>query len=474
MKVEHKKGTSWLRPHHYYYGLLLAAAALVLALQLLVGAARLPSPATRLMRRGSSSEQALLDHIVHLNNLNHVCFNAKDTVIPWQANSSDMASVWHRPTSTTPDAALLEYLAQCPEIDIYLPKGLRNYGYCEDGMAYVKFLHSRALPEWVLDLRFDYQGRTNMTYLELCPTSAILFMNHYIEGVPDRSDFPKTKKIVLMPNVEMFELKENEYHHADFVLCKTVDAYERLSQWYEDFGNPRGTQVLYVQHTSSDPSTVARLHALSHPELPPIKPKDFNNITFFHAGGHSAQKSTRNVFECWRQRPHLPPIDVYSVNPDTKADFDGVFGDDGPPRSVRFHYGEDIEGPVFGRLLLEASVILCPSKMEGYGHYINQARASGALVLTTNGPPMNEFVAPGAGVLIKARTMKPNPNQLLSMYGAMEWDVPSDWICDAVETVLAMTPDERARSGRNGRRLYEKQLREFQANMRKLRTAFVL
>lgn len=53
------------------------------------------------------------------------------------------------------------------------------------------------------------------------------------------------------------------------------------------------------------------------------------------------------------------------------------------------------------RLLQNRALIhLCPSSYEGFGHYINEARACGAFVITTNAPPMNELVRPnnGAGV----------------------------------------------------------------------------
>ncbi|KDO18165.1 hypothetical protein SPRG_16374 [Saprolegnia parasitica CBS 223.65] len=424
----------------------------------------------------SDKDDDLFGDVVHLNNLNEACFHASDSIVHWSYNSTevDLAQLWSR--DETPQDELIAHLAHCPGVDIFLPTGLRGHGYCEDGMAYVKFLKTRALPLWVFDLRFDYQGkvqcRTNISYFDLCPNTALLFMNHYMDGVPSRPDFPKDKVIISMPNVEMYELKEKDYHRFDVVLCKTRDGYDRLSQWYKDFGNPRNTTLLYVQHTSSDPSTAAHMHALSHPKLPPIQPKDFDNITFFHANGNSWQKSTPSVLKCWQRRPDLPTIDVYTLSTKTQEDFEEIFGPDAAPPNVRFHHGKAIDASQFGRELVQASVILCPSKMEGYGHYINQARASGALVLTTDGPPMNEFVDEDSGVLINAHRLGPNSNQLLSIYGGMEWDVTPDGVCDAVDTVLALTPSERQRRAENGRRRYEAQLVAFKENMRQVRAVF--
>jgi glycosyltransferase involved in cell wall biosynthesis len=47
---------------------------------------------------------------------------------------------------------------------------------------------------------------------------------------------------------------------------------------------------------------------------------------------------------------------------------------------------------------------LCPSYIEGFGHYINEARKYGKLVVTIDAPPMNEFVTKHGydGFLIKS------------------------------------------------------------------------
>ncbi|KDO18166.1 hypothetical protein SPRG_16375 [Saprolegnia parasitica CBS 223.65] len=105
----------------------------------------------------------LFGDVVHLNNLNEACFHANDSIVHWSYNSTevDLAQLWTR--DKTPQNELIEHLAQCPEVDVFLPAGLRDHGYCEDGMAYVKFLKTRALPLWVFDLRFNYQGKAEKT-----------------------------------------------------------------------------------------------------------------------------------------------------------------------------------------------------------------------------------------------------------------------------------------------------------------------
>jgi hypothetical protein len=49
-----------------------------------------------------------------------------------------------------------------------------------------------------------------------------------------------------------------------------------------------------------------------------------------------------------------------------------------------------------------SGVHICISEREGFGHYINEARAAGALVVSTDHTPMSELVQDGAsGLLVK-------------------------------------------------------------------------
>jgi hypothetical protein len=48
------------------------------------------------------------------------------------------------------------------------------------------------------------------------------------------------------------------------------------------------------------------------------------------------------------------------------------------------------------RFQSEHPIHICASEREGFGHYLNEARAAGALIITTDHPPMNELVTSGA------------------------------------------------------------------------------
>uniref|UniRef100_M4B7V6 Uncharacterized protein n=1 Tax=Hyaloperonospora arabidopsidis (strain Emoy2) TaxID=559515 RepID=M4B7V6_HYAAE len=98
--------------------------------------------------------------------------------------------------------------------------------------------------------------------------------------------------------------------------------------------------------------------------------------------------------------------------------------------------------------------------MEGFGHYINQARASGGLIVSTNLPPMNELLTRASSVLITVKRQA-HPRQMFGGQFKGEHGlkgvegyiavVNGSSVCQAVEKVLAMTPAEREKKGHERR-----------------------
>jgi len=53
---------------------------------------------------------------------------------------------------------------------------------------------------------------------------------------------------------------------------------------------------------------------------------------------------------------------------------------------------------------------LCPSIVEGFGHYINEGRKLKSLVITSNLPPMNELISNDSGILINCDKIEKKRN----------------------------------------------------------------
>lgn len=87
--------------------------------------------------------------LLHVSTLHKACLKYKDSVIPWnfglerdsKDENGDDTSTRDNPEDVLVnenDPDLLEKLRQCPDIDVFLPPGLRGFGYCEDAVAYTK------------------------------------------------------------------------------------------------------------------------------------------------------------------------------------------------------------------------------------------------------------------------------------------------------------------------------------------------
>ncbi|KAJ0401729.1 hypothetical protein P43SY_003050 [Pythium insidiosum] len=390
----------------------------------------------------------------HSAALHNACMTHKESVIPWDVGLDSGINASSRVLNVSDDA-LVSVLAKCPDVDIFLPAGIRGHGYCEDAVAYAKYLRSRLLPGWVFSSHFfDARRQRNVTYHELCPHTPLIVFNHYWDGVPDAPDWPATKPLYLMPNIEMFELQAKHYERADVVLCKTAICARYVTLWYaQQLPERRNATVLFTRHTTTHVA-----HSIA-------AVKSWTEPSFIHVGGSSSQKGTARVLRCWLSRPDLPTIDVFVSKHNYKRLFAEEFDHElqSGHDNVRLHVGQ-LDAASFGRHIAEASVFLCPSYMEGYGHYINQARAAGGLIVTTNAAPMNELVTPSSGVLVDAPTSY-FPQQLLGGFSDQRKSlrnvtglvarVRSVDLCGRIDDVLRqLSPTARKQRAERARQQY--------------------
>ena len=202
---------------------------------------------------------------------------------------------------------------------------------------------------------------------------------------------------------------------VDHVLVKTHDA--------ESIFSGLGLPTTLLGFTSQDC------------QLPGVE-KDWSRC--LHIVGRSTMKGTEEVVAAWARHPDWPEL-VIVEDPSR------------PQRSVpdnvtllnRYMDEDELRALQNG-----CGIHLCPSRSEGWGHYIHEAMSCGAVVITTDAPPMNEFIDETTGILVP-------PSRSESRHLGQCYFVNEAELERRIESVLAMSGEAKVRMGAAARRRYE-------------------
>ncbi len=230
----------------------------------------------------------------------------------------------------------------------------------------------------------------------------------------------------LIPNPEWFQLWWRQHlPRLDLVLCKTRHA-ERIFQ-------ALGAKAAFVSFTSVDrfQASIGR-----------------DGRAFLHVAGRSRQKGTATLVALWQRHPEWPRLTVVQH----------------PEYSQPVHAENiDLRAEVVDDATLQAlqnrhGVHLCPSETEGFGHYLVEALSCGALVVTTDAPPMNEQVTRQRGLLAAWAT-----TQLQRL--ATNYYVDPAALKEQIETAIHMPACQRDLLCGNARSWYEVNDQFFRAQL---------
>jgi len=250
---------------------------------------------------------------------------------------------------------------------------------------------------------------------------AIIFLERVKSRWLGRAD-----RFLLVPNQERFPKRlVHTLGRVDQVLVKTRHAEQIFSRHH-----PSVTRIGFT--------SVDRRLARVQPDY----------ARFFHLAGGSSLKGTETLLRVWADHPAWPVLTVLQHRPGTVPDV---------PSNVelRREYVADDE---LMRMQNTFGVHLCPSLSEGWGHSIVEAMSCGAMVVTTDGPPMNELVGPDRGVLVPAA--RSEPRKL-----GVNYYVDPGALADAVEAVIAMPDARKAALGAAARSWFESNDRAFREKL---------
>ncbi|MDE0206346.1 MAG: glycosyltransferase [Candidatus Tectomicrobia bacterium] len=227
---------------------------------------------------------------------------------------------------------------------------------------------------------------------------------------------------VLIPNQERFPKRHiRRLRRINRVLAKTRHA-EQL------FAN-LGVHSLHLGFISAD-------------RYDPSVSRDWGR--FFHLAGGSTLKGTEDVLALWDAHPEWPELVLVQNQANAP--------DSVPPNvTLRCGYLDDSE---LKRLQNACGVHLCPSRSEGWGHNIVEALSCGAVVVTTDAPPMNEHVTPDCGVLVPISRFEPR-------HLGRKFFVDCHALEQAIERLAAASPGSARSLGQKARARFEVLSRRF-------------
>ena len=176
-------------------------------------------------------------------------------------------------------------------------------------------------------------------------------------------------------------------------------------------------------------------------------PSIAKTCSFLHIAGKSQTKNTEAIIEAWREFAIPWKLDIVSKH------YTGV-----SIPNVTFH---DRVSDDELRVMMNSHLFhLCPSMYEGYGHMLHEGMGCGAIVITVDRPPMNEFGCP-PDLYVK-------PSEARNHCLATLHVVPAVEIHEAVKRAVALGNEERATLSTQARKTFLKENQEFAPRFSKL------
>jgi hypothetical protein len=158
---------------------------------------------------------------------------------------------------------------------------------------------------------------------------------------------------------------------------------------------------------------------------------------FLHIAGKSNFKGTKAIELAWNE--HMPPLTIIGETANPRPGIELI------PR---------LEESCLIDLMNRCQFHLCPSMYEGWGHHLHEGLSCGAVILTTDAPPMNEF---GCAVLVEAPEGNRSQHHMATLYGVRPCDIKS-----GVDKMMEMSEGEVLEHRWFARKRYEDNEREFE------------
>ncbi len=274
-----------------------------------------------------------------------------------------------------------------------------------------------------------------------------VLVNLFLEHVDAQAAIANAKYNWLMVNQEFVDAPD-KLAKIDVVLVKTLLA-AKLMQSYRDRYHLQ-FKIFYTKFTSivSSEDSVKKNYRLA-----------------LHAAGKSPFKNTWTVLTSWLNAyknyigvGEFYPKLVVLCRDYTADSHAGCFSDTAESLMPKIRQDPQINfysGFVDSSKLKvwqdTAGYYIVPSQVEGYGHYINEGRAKGAVLISTNAAPMNELVINNVSGILASIT---HSWEINGYTHARAYYVTPVSLSIAMAKALALTDEQKATLGENARQAF--------------------
>lgn len=253
--------------------------------------------------------------------------------------------------------------------------------------------------------------------------------------------------------------KPETYGEIDRVLCKTYSCITHMAKFKKKY--KFNYRVVYIGFTSTTP--------------PPIDLQRKNWNLFFHGAGQSANRQTSAILNIWRRNPQFPKLlvtclDVGQAGRYSDCAHRHLVGDNSIENIAKHKnivlHTKFLPEEDFVSLQQSAGYVIAPSEGEGFGHYLNEARGLGSLVITTDFSPMNELIQPDFGFLVASKRIRSKGLLYIPFHAISEADLES-----AIRVAIATPQEQRIERAIKAMARFQSDKAEFENNVRDLITS---
>lgn len=273
-------------------------------------------------------------------------------------------------------------------------------------------------------------------YKRVDASSPTADVNVFLEVI-EYALFPKAREQWLIPNPEWYVPCDHTatFHKFDRVLCKTPDAVRIFKALYPELQN----RITLLGFESRD---------MREPDVE-------RERRFLHVAGQSRYKNTPSVayafakFDDGDAKLPLTIVGAWAEDAEFARDHKNV------------NYIQHASDSELKRLMNTHLFHIMPSGYEGWGHALHEGMSCGAVMITTDHPPMNEIDGLPKELYVK-------PDRVIPELSAQRALVVAHPLWDAVKRAWKMTDDRVVQCRLSARASFEEETLFFRTNLKSI------